>query len=166
MNLLVVYLWSAWGLQLFGGQLYEDNPKLKEADLDYFSSHFQVYNFNDMVLGMVTMFLVTITNWVDPIAAACLVLSDDYSFNWFLAGIFWLTFYVGSPLIAFNVWTAFSIDVFCKLQVMEPERTEIYQNLGQIQAEMADKRGLCLHIHESAELAREMVYKALFEEDT
>jgi len=168
MNLLMIYLWSAWGLQLYGGQLVESNPALKGQDLDYFGSHFQVYNFNDMVLAMVTMFFVTITNWVDQIAIATFTLSEHFTFNWYMTCVYWLTFYVGSPLIAFNVFTAFSIDVFCKIEEMsDPDsvkKSEVEQNLEKMQSEMAD-RGLVLHIQETAELQREKIYRAMFEED-
>jgi len=166
----MIYLWSAWGLQLFGGQLFESNPALKEQkdDLDYFGSHFQVYNFNDMLMAMVTMFFVTITNWSAQVAVVTMALSEHMTFSWLLTCTFWLTFYIGSPLIAFNVFTAFSIDVFCKIQeMMDPDamkKTEVETNLAMLQGELAEK-GLVLHIEESAELQRERVYAAMFEED-
>merc|ERR1740123_1443770 len=132
----MIYLWSALGQLLFGGELYKTNPKLKGQSLEYFDSHLEVYNFNDMVLGAVTMFFVTITDWVEPVASVCLALHETYSFKWFLVMGFWLSFYVGSVLIAFNVWTAFSIDVFVTLQEMSKDyatgRGAIDSNLDQI----------------------------------
>mmetsp|Transcript_79628 Transcript_79628/g.206852 ORF Transcript_79628/g.206852 Transcript_79628/m.206852 type:complete len:550 (+) Transcript_79628:407-2056(+) len=170
MNLLMIYLWSSAGLQLFGGQLFESNPVLKGEDLDYFSSHFEVYNFNDMILGMVTMFFVTITNWTAQVAEVTIALYEHFTFGWYMACGFWLTFYVGSPLIAFNVFTAFSIDVFCKIEEMtDPDsdgakKSEVETNLERMQSEMAAE-GYVLHIEESAELQREKIYKAMFEEE-
>jgi len=41
LNLLVVLLWASAGVQLFGGQLVESNPRLEGKDLGYFSSHYQ-----------------------------------------------------------------------------------------------------------------------------
>jgi len=168
MNMLMIYLWSAWGLQLFGGQLFESNPILKDQDLAYFESHYQVYNFNDMGLAMVSMFFVTITNWNAPLVDATLALYRHFTFDWYMSCAFWLTFYVGSPLIAFNVFTAFSIDVFCKIEEMsDPEnfkKSDVERNLEKMQAEMAET-GWILHIQESSELQREKIYAAMFAEE-
>merc|ERR1719188_815817 len=112
----MTYIWSAAGLQLFGGELYKSNHAFKELDLDLFDSNFQIFNFNDMCLAAMTMFLVTITGWIDQVAVACLAVYKSYSLGWFFSMTFWVSFYVGSVLIAFNVFTAFSIDVYCKLQ--------------------------------------------------
>lgn len=168
MNLLVIYLWSSWGMQLFGGKFYDSNPAFEGQDLDYFSSHFQIYNFNDMILSMVTLFFVMVTNWVDQIAIACLTLHANDTFRWIASWVFWLTFYVGSPLIAFNVFTAFSIDVFCKLEEMsDPEnfkKDELEKNLQELQLDLATNQGKILHIQPSTELQREKVYVAMFDE--
>lgn len=163
MNFLVIYLWSAAGVQLFGGQLCKSNPRLANQDLAYFGSHYQVYNFNDMFMGMVTMFYFTLVTWIDPIASACMELADKYTWQWFLNYAFLLTFYVASPLLAFNVFTSFSIDVFCNLQALDredaPDRFE--QNVAHLQAKMADE-GLLLHIEESAQLSRAKVIRKIF----
>jgi len=168
MNFLVIYLWTAVGQQLFGGKLIKGNPALADNDdLDFFDSHFQIYNFNDMLLGMITMFFVTITQWIDQITIVCMALYDHYTVGWFATCAFWLSFFVASPLIAFNVFTAFSIDIFLKLEEMSsPENQklgDIAQNLGGLQKDMAAK-GSILHIQESSNLRRERVYKAMFEE--
>mmetsp|Transcript_108088 Transcript_108088/g.302776 ORF Transcript_108088/g.302776 Transcript_108088/m.302776 type:complete len:786 (+) Transcript_108088:80-2437(+) len=168
MNLLMIYLWSAAGLQLFGGQIYKSNPILKDADLDYFESHFEVYNFNDMGAAMVSMFFVVLTDWVDQISLACMALHEHYTVGWFLTVFYWLSFYIGAPLIAWNVWTAFSIDVFCMIKEMQDEeddqKTNTEKNLEPLQAKMAEE-GVCLHIRESAALGRDKVYAKMFEED-
>jgi len=166
MNFLVIYLWSAAGVQLFGGKLYKDNPVLQGKDLDYFDSHFQVYNFNDMLMAMVTLFFFTLTTWVDPIAIALTATAEQFTMQWFLNWSHLLSFYVASPLLAFNVFTAFSIDVFCKLQEMDEadEPDMVAASLSDIQARLAE-RGLCLHIQESTALSRAKVYREMFLDD-
>lgn len=164
MNFLVIYLWSAAGVQLFGGQLCESNARLAGQDLAYFSSHYQVYNFNDMFMGMITLYYFTLGTWIDPIACACMELADKFTFQWFLNYGFLLTFYVGSPLLAFNVFTSFSIDVFCNLQAMDKAgdaADKVKQNLAGIQTKMAEE-GYCLHVQESAELSRARVFRKMF----
>jgi len=163
MNFLVIYLWSAAGVQLFGGKLYKDNPAFEGKDLDFFDSHFQVYNFNDMLMAMVTLFFFTLTTWVDPIAVVCAATAEPFTLQWVLNWGHLLTFFVASPLLAFNVFTAFSIDVFCKLQEMDEadEEDVIVASLANIRARMAD-RGFCLHIQESTALSRTKVYREIF----
>jgi len=169
MNFLIIYLWSALGVQLFGGQLVEDNPRLAGKGLDYFDSHFEVYNFNDMPSGMVTLFFFMITNWVDQIATVCMALAPEFSPFWFVTCAFLLSFYVLSPLLAFNVFTAFSIDVYCKLQEFadkeeQGEKSEIEKNIEKIKIQLAEQ-GFCLHCEESAEMSRARVYREMFQDD-
>jgi len=163
MNFLVIYLWSAAGVQLFGGQLYKDSPALQGQDFDYFDSHFQVYNFNDMLMAMVTLFFFTLTTWVDQIAVVCVATADPFTLRWFLNWGHLLSFYVASPLLAFNVFTAFSIDVFCKLQEMDEaaEPDMVASSLADIRERFAE-RGMCLHVQESTALSRAKVYREMF----
>jgi len=171
MNLLMIYLWSALGQLLFGGKLYESNPVLKDSDLDYFESHFQVYNFNDMICGSITMFFVTITGWVDSVTLATVALHPQWTLEWAIAHTFWGSFYLSSVLIAFNVWTAFSIDVFTTLEDILKEqdnpknKNTIDENINRIREDMVEKLGLCLHVEASAALAKERVFAQLFDDD-
>eukprot|EP00971_Amphidinium_carterae_P312269 6206687-Amphidinium_carterae.1 len=122
-NVLVIYLWSALGTQLFGGMLYDSNPLLKGSD--YLDSHFQVFNFNDMGMSFLTLFYFVLTGWVDQVATALIALSPFGSFNWLLTYGYLISFYILGFMLAFNVWTAFSIDVFCGLQdLAEGEREQ------------------------------------------
>jgi len=43
-------LWCVLGVQMWGGMVHADNPLLKDSD--YFSDNFDVFNFNDMSMGM------------------------------------------------------------------------------------------------------------------
>jgi len=165
MNFLVIYLWSSAGVQLFGGRLYESNPRLEGQDLGYFSSHYQVYNFNDMPSSMVTLFFNTLGTWNDPIATACMALADHFTLFWLLSCAFLGSFYISSPLLAFNVFTAFSIDVFCTIQSMDESAKdggdEVGNNLSKVKEQLAEK-GLCLHVSESSSLKRAKVYKKIY----
>lgn len=165
MNVLVIYLWSALGVQLFGGKLSKLNPKIRDSD--YFDSNFEVYSFNDVPSAMVTLVFFMLTDWVDPVAGVCMQLADRFTPFWLVSTGFMLSFYVVSPLLAFNVFTAFSIDVFCKLEEFvekKEERSEVERNLDRIKEDLG-KRGMCLHIEETAELSRTRVYRSMFVED-
>ena len=39
----------------------------------------QVFNFNDVPMGMVTLFIWTLGDWNDDIAVACLELADPWT---------------------------------------------------------------------------------------
>ncbi|CAK0902019.1 unnamed protein product [Prorocentrum cordatum] len=174
MNVLVIYLWSSCGVLLFGGELYSENPRFEAAgvdaqDLDYFSSHFQVYSFNDVPLSFVTLFFFTICGWVDQVVVACLSLSPSWTPYWAATHFFMVSFYIASPLITFNLLSAFAIDVYCKLEEYaesesKGESSEVYQNIKDIQEDMS-KQGLCLHVAMSAALKRAQVYRDMFPQD-
>jgi len=168
LNLLVVLLWASAGVQLFGGQLVESNPRLAGKDLGYFSSNYQVFNFNDVPMGMVTLFVWTLGDWNDDIAVACVELAEPWSAKKVLIWAFLLSYYVASPLLAYNVLSAFSIDVYQKIdeEVQSQEENgyelcEVERNLLMIQEEMADN-GWVLHMKESADLAKLRIHTALF----
>jgi len=171
MNVLVIYLWSAAGNQLFGGELYASNPKLKSQDLSYFDSHYQIYNFNDLLLGLVTLFFFMLGSWNDALASVCMGLSKRLTLSWFLAGFFHLSFYVAGPVLAFNVYTAFSIDVFIQLKEFSEgedggdREIDLVRKLrGVYMAELAEK-GYCLHIEETSEFSRMKVQRSMLDKE-
>jgi len=172
MNFLVIYLWSSFGVLLFGGRLYESNPAFEYQALEYFASHYTVYNFNDMILAMVSCFFAMIGTWNDPFATVCMALYESGTPMWFCAGSFWFAFYVASPLIAFNVFTAFSIDVYQHLN--EKDRAdptagllnEVKRNIAHVKDEYArSDPPKCLHARETPDLSRALVFRRLFDDE-
>jgi len=161
MNVLVIYLWSALGTQFFGGMLYDSNPLLKGSD--YLDSHFQVYNFNDMGMSFLTLFYFVLTGWVDQVATALIALAEPASITWFVTYGYFISFYIFGFMLAFNIWTAFSIDVFCKIQeISAGEREQSDVNLDDIRVTLADE-GKCLHVGTSASLLYSKLSKTMFE---
>jgi hypothetical protein len=80
-----------------------------------------------------------------------------------------VSFYIASPLITFNLLSAFAIDVYCKLEeYVEAESkgvtSEVYQNIQDIQEDLSNK-GFCLHVAMSAALKRAQVYKDMFPQE-
>merc|ERR1712093_594814 len=110
MNFLVIYIWACAGMTLFGGELYESNPKIKDSGTDFpFSG---VFNYNDWLSAAVTMFVTILNSWIDEIVIACAMLYDRYSIPWFLTYLFYFSFYLVSPLMAFNTFASLAIDVY------------------------------------------------------
>eukprot|EP00403_Amphidinium_massartii_P037698 CAMPEP_0178440972 /NCGR_PEP_ID=MMETSP0689_2-20121128/37178_1 /TAXON_ID=160604 /ORGANISM="Amphidinium massartii, Strain CS-259" /LENGTH=748 /DNA_ID=CAMNT_0020064011 /DNA_START=61 /DNA_END=2304 /DNA_ORIENTATION=- len=166
MNFLVCYLWSALGLQLFGGELYEDNPAFKGLGLDYFDSHFQVYNFNDMLLALLTLFWFLITGWVDQVAQVCMALGTPYSMKHYLFAGFFYGFYVAAVLLAYNVFAAFSIDVYIQLtdEATSKSAEDVEKNMQRVRVQLAAENE-ALHFAASADLAKHRLYKDLLDID-
>lgn len=187
-NILVLYIWSAWGLQLFGGELYTQNGryiKMKPDDLDYYDQKLQVFNFNDVLSGFCTLFFFALTGWVPEIGEAMILLSGDVGegnqavnipfklFTWF----FLLTFYLASPLIAFNIFTAFSMDVFASIQDQMDKEQELREkgkageegsiqaNLAKIATRLALDKQKCLHISASSSMEQAKVFREMFADD-
>mmetsp|Transcript_138433 Transcript_138433/g.239294 ORF Transcript_138433/g.239294 Transcript_138433/m.239294 type:complete len:823 (-) Transcript_138433:206-2674(-) len=187
-NILVLYIWSAWGLQMFGGQLYKQNGKYVTTPDDYFDGNLMVFNFNDVISGFTTLFFFALTGWVPEIGEAMILLSgtlDEHGeqtgqanmkfklFTWF----FLISFYVASPLIAFNVFTAFSMDVFASIQdqmAAEEELKEkgkageegsIQENLAKVAVKLAIEKKRCLHVKASSAMEQAKVFREMFKDE-
>jgi hypothetical protein len=151
LNSLAIYLWAWIGTTLFGGLIYKGNPDLGDFD----DNNYWVYNYNDWLSAAVTHYFMMLCTWVDPITTGCVALFGKWSFEWFVAYMFFYSFYLASPLLAFNTFVSFAIDVYTKLsdEDAKPEPSEIETNLKKIQAEMI-KEGQILHIGKSHQLER------------
>ena len=95
------------GVQLYGGKVYEDNPRL--AETTYVDAHYDVLNFNDFANGYVPLFAMIATGgpFTEFIEMSYAVTS--------IAGlgcIYFVSFYVVGCLVAVNVFSAFVIDAF------------------------------------------------------
>jgi len=177
MNFLVIYLWSSFGVLIFGGRLYSSNPVFEGNAQPYFDSHYSVYNFNDMILAMVSCFFAMLGTWNDTFVTVCMALHERGTVMWYLAGTFWFAFYVASPLIAFNVFTAFSIDVYQHLADKSEKDTdpaalaegllnEVQRNIAAVREEYATSEpAFCLHARETPDLARALFFRELFDDD-
>lgn len=170
MNLLVVYMWACLGMLLFGGAFVDDAGKFHGHRDDYkayFDSHFDAFNFNDIVSGMITLFYIMVGGWSDEITLVAVAVPEKYSFLYFASYAFFLSFYVVAPLLAFNVFTALSIDAFTSLSEMSEQKdvqSEVVKNLEHYQ-DLFSHEGTCLHITVSSALRKEKVFKQLYEEE-
>merc|ERR1719261_528353 len=99
-----------------------------------------------MGMSFVTLFFFMISGWFAEPAGVAAALAPFGSPFWFGATLFCVSFYVVSPLLAFNVFTAFSIDVYNQIVETKQkniesgyEGDEVEKNLGNIKAKYADK---------------------------
>mmetsp|Transcript_97632 Transcript_97632/g.279235 ORF Transcript_97632/g.279235 Transcript_97632/m.279235 type:complete len:464 (+) Transcript_97632:1339-2730(+) len=106
----ILYVYATMGVMLFGGLIYDGNEALSPdgEDLDYRDSNYEILNFNDFGLGMVSLFVNLVTAFVPEFYEAFCAVSD---FPW-LAVVFWVSFYVVGVMVVFNVFASFIIDLF------------------------------------------------------
>jgi hypothetical protein len=97
--------WSALGVQLLGGLIYEGNPALE--DTDYLDAGYDVLNFNDFSMGFMSLFTYIVAGpFHEFIEAAEAVALPGTGY------VFFISFYIVGTLIIFNVFSAFVIDAF------------------------------------------------------
>uniref|UniRef100_A0A7S2MR56 EF-hand domain-containing protein n=2 Tax=Octactis speculum TaxID=3111310 RepID=A0A7S2MR56_9STRA len=111
-----LYAWAYTGVMVFGGLVYDNNELLDGTD--YRDSGFDIFNFNDIGLGLVSLFANLITGFVPEFYGAFCII-EPYPF---VGAIFWGSFYAIGVLIIFNVFASFIIDLF--LELMKDENEE------------------------------------------
>jgi hypothetical protein len=163
-NILIIYIWAAAGVMLFGGRLHASNPNL--TGLTYFTSNYQAFNFNDVASGMVTMFYCMLAGWQAALTEVGLAVGDKYTARWWISHCFFFSFYVAGPLLSWNIFAAFSIDVYCNLDDMlgdndQVEEDEVDQNLDRIMEDFAAK-GMVLHITKSPAVMKAKLLRAMY----
>lgn len=101
------------GMQLFGGLLYKDHPDLQ--DLAYINNGYYVLNFNGMTESMETMVSFTINNYQMEFAEAM----DKATGIKFIGVIYCGVFFFVAVGISFNIFTAFTINIFMALRDLD-----------------------------------------------
>ncbi|WVZ69278.1 hypothetical protein U9M48_018091 [Paspalum notatum var. saurae] len=90
---------------IFGGIVYEGNPKLEETDL--FGNDYLLFNFNDYPSGMVTLFnLLVMGNWQVWMESYMHLTGSSWSL------IYFVSFYLISVLLLLNLIVAFVLEAF------------------------------------------------------
>lgn len=92
---LVYYVFATIGVQIFGGQIYEGNPKLDGSA--FAEGAYWSLNFNDFPSGLVTLFcLMVVNNWF-VVADGFLRVTNKS------ASIFFVSFFVITNLVVLNI---------------------------------------------------------------
>merc|ERR1719446_1923803 len=118
LNILVMYTWSAVGVTFFGGRLTQEAGDLghlvkhDSPAMDYNGSNL-VFNFNDVPSAVIMMFCVTLNQWMNANIVATLAIFGTTWPAYFAVLFFWVSYFVSSVLVAFNVFVAFAIDAYC-----------------------------------------------------
>jgi len=97
-------------MHLLGGKLYLANPKLQ--NLDYVGNGYHVLNFNDAGNSFMSLFTFMVCSYMPEFVEAINVVTGISLAGYAFCGIF---FFFGVNII-FNVFCAFTIDVFKQLR--------------------------------------------------
>jgi len=136
------------GCGLFGGCLYSENPLLKGSD--YLKEGYLLWNFNDMLSGVLTVFIMLVNTYMPVYVDACNRVASIPG-----AGTFYCIFvFFFGVSVGFNIVTAFSIDVFVSLRehVLEEVATEEVQNLSTMREKLKEQNKVLHMVVPSDEL--------------
>ncbi|KAF3334837.1 two pore calcium channel protein 1 [Carex littledalei] len=101
----VLCFYCSLGLQLFGGIVNSQNPKLQDTDL--YTNDYVLFNFNDYPNGMVTLFnLLVMGNWQIWMQSY----AELTGTNWTL--VYFISFYLVTVLLLLNLIVAFVLEAF------------------------------------------------------
>lgn len=101
----IMCLYCSLGLQLFGGLVYANNPKLEGTSFK--NEDYLVFNFNDYPSGMVTLFnLLVMGNWQIWMEGYVQITGTSWALLYFIS------FYVITVLLLVNLVVAFVLEAF------------------------------------------------------
>jgi two pore calcium channel protein len=100
------FFFAALSVNLFGGLIYEGNPKLEETE--YAEKQWYVLNFNDMFMALNTWFMQILLEYVPLYADAISKVSDYGSIAWVIV----LLFFITTAAIMYELLQAFTLTVF------------------------------------------------------
>jgi len=106
---VTTYFFAIIGHMLFGGKLYASNPKL--AGTDYLNEGYSLWNFNDMAGSVLTVFNMFVCTYQPEFVTVL----DRVSSVPQAGPIYCITVFFVGVNICFNIFTAFTIDIFVSL---------------------------------------------------
>lgn len=158
-------IWATFGVQFFGGLVYDGNPDLE--DTDYVDAHYQILNFNDFGLAFLPLFAMSTTG--APYDELIEGLDNVSSFP--AAGVvFYFTWYVVGCLVLANVFSAYVIDAFLSQFTFDREKQNIVATDGEPDEELHSLdqtlAGENYRIAAKRGSVTDDVYKAMFMEES
>lgn len=149
---IVFYLYATLGEQFFGGQIRHNNKRLT-PDVPFVQSDYWVYNFNDFVSGMVTLFvLMVINNWNVVVSGFLASTGTAWS------PVFFVSFLIIVNLVVLNILMALILESFATLQ------DEMNEEVQQMAATNAPARLTSQELREHR-FERESLLKRVLQED-
>lgn len=163
---VVTYMFSSLSVQLWGGLLYKENPKLEESE--YAEKGYWVLNFNDFLMAFGVWVVELLCEYV-PVFPEAIEKTSPAPMTWIIFPVFW---FMGVSVV-FELVKAFTIEVFMNLQKTWGLDRKPFHTLDDVEAEFA-AQGLSLHyrvvgdlsLHEKIKEALEEMDEELAEEES
>ncbi|CAL1134963.1 unnamed protein product [Cladocopium goreaui] len=134
---VVVFFFSALGMQLWGGTLYATHPALEGTE--YEEKDMFVLNFNDFLMSFAVWVVLLLCEYKDEFPSA-VAATNSLPGSW----IIFLIFYILGVSIIFELVKAFTIEVFVELHKHRNEEVKEFQALEAVENEVKS-RGQTLH---------------------
>jgi hypothetical protein len=99
-------LWTTFGTQIYGGAIYAENEALKDSDM--FKTNFDVYNFNDYVMGLGTFTTILVAGGPQTALTDAFGLVSSHK----TSVVFFFSFYYLNVMVFMNVFVSFVVDAF------------------------------------------------------
>lgn len=106
---VVVFFFCCASVQVFGGDLYENNARLEGSE--YLEKHMLVLNFNDVPSAFGVWFVMLLCEY-EPNFPEAVSRTSSVPFSWIMFPVF----YVCGVSIVFELVKAFTIEVFMSLK--------------------------------------------------
>jgi hypothetical protein len=143
----VIALWGSVGVLLFAGTAKSDDPLL------------ELWNFDTLPSALFTLVILTLTGWNDAIYGAYY----DHAWGSWVPLAFFISYYVASVLVAFNVFVAFAIDAFKSAGDADAfELIRETDGLRRLRTEL-ERGGKVVHFQPTAQLAHTLIMKQVFQ---
>jgi len=121
---VVLFFFLTFSVNVFGGVLYEGNPKLEGSA--YAESNYGVFNFNDSVMAFGTWFMLLLCEYSSELADGLALGAPHGEVSWLVFPAFYL---VGVAII-FEVLKAFTIESFLALKEEADEEALVAARLA------------------------------------
>ena len=127
-NLLAVmitifYVFTEIGMALFGGQVTKTSPNIVHDSS--IPDNYVLVNFNDLLSGMVTLFiLIVVNNWYVIVAMFVDIKNGNILYR-----AYFMIFYYFGVVIGLNIVIAFAIDMYSAVQRLDEQKEKNREQL-------------------------------------
>ena len=102
----IMYVFTELGMALFGGQVTKTSPNIVHDSS--IPDNYYLVNFNDLISGMVTLFiLIVVNNWYVIVAMFVDIKDGNIMYR-----AYFMVFYYFGVVIGLNIIIAFAIDMY------------------------------------------------------
>ena len=112
----IMYVFTELGMALFGGEVTTTSPNIVHDSS--IPDNYVLVNFNDLISGMVTLFiLIVVNNWYVIVAMFVDIKDGNIVYR-----AYFMVFYYFGVVIGLNIIIAFAIDMYSAVQRLDEQK--------------------------------------------